>query len=52
MTQVFPAFSSRTNMKQHNILVTAKFVKKIITKLDLSKVAGPNYISVLVLKNC
>ena len=27
-------------------------VKKVITELDLSKVSGPGYIPVVVLKNC
>ena len=47
-----PVFPSRTNLKVHNISVTPKMVKKVITKFDLSKVAGPDGIPVLVLKNC
>ena len=43
-----PVFSSRTNLKLHNIYVTPKMVKKVITNLDSS---DPDYISVLVLKN-
>ena len=43
---------SRTNLKQRNISVTPKMVKKIITNLDLSKVSGPDCIPVVVLKNC
>ena len=43
---------SRTNLKQCNISVTPKMVKKIITNLDLSKVSGPDCIPVVVLKNC
>ena len=39
-------------MKQHNISVTHKMVKKIKTDLDLSKATGPDYIPVVVLKNC
>ena len=39
-------------MKLHNISVTPKMVKKIITNLDLSKASGPDCISVMVLKNC
>ena len=45
-----PVFSSRTNLKLHNISVTPKMVKKVITKLDLSKVSGPDCILMVVLK--
>ena len=47
-----PAFRSRTNLKLHNISVTAKMVEKVITNLDSSKVSGPDCIPVVVLKNC
>ena len=47
-----PIFSSRTNLKLHNISVTTKMVKKVITNLDLPKASGPDCISVVVLKNC
>ena len=47
-----PVFPSRTNLKLHNISVTPKMVKKVITNLDLSKVSGPDCIPVVVLKNC
>ena len=47
-----PAFPTRTNLKQHNISVTAKLVKKFTTNLDLSKTSGPDYIPEVVLKNC
>ena len=47
-----PVFPSRTNLKLHNILVTPKMVKKVITNLDLSKASGPDCIPVVVLKNC
>ena len=47
-----PVFSSRTNLKLHNISVTPKIVKKIITNLDLSKAFGLDCIPVVVLKNC
>ena len=40
-----PIFSSRTNLKLHNISVIPKMVKKVIMNLDLSK-------AVVVLKNC
>ena len=36
----------------HNIFVTPKMVKKVITDLDLSKASGPDCISVVVPKNC
>ena len=47
-----PVFPSRTNLKLHNISVTPKMVKKVITNLDLSKTSGPDCIPVVVLKNC
>ena len=46
-----PAFPSRTNMKLHNISVTAKMVKKVIMNLDLSKASCSDCIPVMVLKN-
>ena len=47
-----PAFLSRTNLKLHNISVTPKMVTMVITTLDWSKVSGPDFIPVVVLKNC
>ena len=47
-----PVFSSKTNLKLHNISVIPKMVKKVITNLDSLKVYGPDFISVVVLKNC
>ena len=47
-----PVFPSRTNLKLHNISVTTKIVKKVMTNLDLSKASGPDCIPVVVLKNC
>ena len=48
-----PVFPSRTNLKVHNISVTPKMVKKIITNLDLSKASGSDCILTgVVLKNC
>ena len=47
-----PVFLSRTNLKLHNISITAKMVKKFIMNLDLSKASGPDCIPVVVLKNC
>ena len=43
-----PVFPSRSNFKLHNISVTPKIVKKVVTNLDFSK---PNCISVVLLKN-
>ena len=45
-------FSSRTNQKLHNISVTPKMVREVITNLDLSKACAPDCIPVVVLKNC
>ena len=39
-------------MKLHNISVTPKLVKKVITNLKLSKASGPDCIQVVVLGNC
>ena len=36
----FPVFPSRTNLKLHNISITPKIVKKVITNLDSSKASG------------
>ena len=47
-----PVFPSRTNLKLHNISLTSKRVKKVKMNLDLSKVSGPNCISVMLLNNC
>ena len=49
---LLPVFLSRTNMKPHNISVTPKMVKKVVTNLDLSKASGPDCIPTVVLKNC
>ena len=46
-----PVFPLRTNLKLHNISITPKMVKKVITNLDSSKVSGPDCIPVVVLKN-
>ena len=45
-------FPSRTNVKLHNISVTPKLVKSIITELNLTKASGPDSIPVVILKNC
>ena len=42
---------SWTNLKLHNILVTSKLDRKVITRLDLWKTSGPYCILVVVLKN-
>ena len=34
---------SRTNLKLHNISVSPKMVKKVITNIDLSKASGADY---------
>ena len=47
---LYPFFPSRTNLKLHSISVTLKMVKKVITNLDSSKISGPDYIPVVVLK--
>ena len=47
-----PVFSSKTNLKLHNISITPKIVKKVIMNLDSSKASGPDCIPVVVLKNC
>ena len=44
-------FSSRTNLKLHNIFVTPKMVKKVITNLELLKTSGPDCAAAVVLKN-
>ena len=47
-----PVLPSRTYLKLHNISVTHKKVKKVITNLDLSKASGLDCIPVVILKNC
>ena len=47
-----PHFSSRTNLKLHNISVSPKMVKKFKMNLDLSKASGPGFIPVVVFMNC
>ena len=47
-----PVFPYRANLKLHNISITPKMVKKVITNLDSSKASGHDYIPVVVLKNC
>ena len=52
MTQVSLYLFSRTNLKPHNISLTPKIVKEIISNLDLSKASSTDCIPVVVLKNC
>ena len=47
-----PVFSSRTNLKLHDISVSPKIFKKVITSLHSSKASGSNCILVVVLKKC
>ena len=47
-----PAFPFRSNLKLHNIHVTPKLVKKVMTSLDSLKVSSPDCISVLLLEKC
>ena len=50
MTQV-SLYLFSLNLKPHNISVTPKMAKKVITSPDLSKASGPDYIPVVLLKN-
>ena len=45
-------FPSRANLKLHNTSATPTMVEKVIMNLDLSKASGPDYIPVVILKNC
>ena len=47
-----PVFRSIANLKLHNISLTPMMVKKFIMNIDLSKVSGPDFIPMAVLKNC
>ena len=47
-----PTFLSRTNLKLHDIHVTPKLVKKVMTNLYISKISGLDCISVVVPKKC
>ena len=46
-----PAFSSRTNLKMHNIFVIPKLVRKVIKNLDSLKASGLDCILAVVLRN-
>ena len=45
-------FSSRADLKLHNISATAKMVKNVIANLNSTKASGPDCIPLVVLKNC
>ena len=47
-----PVFPSKTNLEVHNSSVTPKVVKKVMANLDSSNMSSPDYILVVVLKNC
>ena len=47
-----PVFPFRTNLKLHNISITPKMVKKVITNLDSSKASGPDCIPMVLVMNC
>ena len=47
-----PILPFRTNLKLHNISITPKMIKKIITNFDSSKAYGPDCIPAVVLKTC
>ena len=40
------------SIQLHNIFITPKMVKKVITYLDSSKASRPDYVTVVLLKNC
>ena len=46
-----PVFPSRANLKLHNISISPKMVKKVITNLDSSRASGPDCIPVVVVRN-
>ena len=48
----FSVFTSRTNLKLHNIFVTPKKIKKVIMNLNLLKVSVADCIPVVVIRNC
>ena len=47
-----PVFPSRTYLKLHNISITPKMVKKVITNLESSKASSSDCIPLVLLKNC
>ena len=40
------------SIQLHNISITPKMVKKVITYLDSSKASRPDYVTVVLLRNC
>ena len=46
-----PICPSRTNVKLHNVSVTRKMVKMVVSNLDSSKASGPDCIPVVVPNN-
>ena len=52
MTLISLYLFSISNLKLHNISITPKMVKKVITNLDSSKASGPDCIPVVVRKKC
>ena len=48
----YPAFYFRTNLKLYKISVTPNMVKEVLSNLDLSKASCPDYVPLMVLKNC
>ena len=52
MTLVSLYLFSISNLKLHNISITPKMVKKVITNLDSSKASGPDCIPVVVRMKC
>ena len=47
-----PVFSSRTNLKLHNIPISSQLIKKVTTNLDLLNASSPDSIPVVVFKKC
>ena len=45
------ADKTKESITSHNISVTPKMVKEVITNFDSSKLSGPDFILVLLLKN-
>ena len=45
-----PVFSSRTNLKLHNISVTPSKFKKVMMNLDLAETSDPDCVPVMLLK--
>lgn len=49
---LLPVLLSGTNLKLHNISITPKIVKNVITYRDLSRASDSDCIPVVVLKKC